>query len=106
MLEQLQDLDKVRSRTSLALKCDALNPKPYTHTCIVDGYKILPVPMGMKLYPYSYPVGTRTHWVTQRVDQIIHKLLTFLLSSIVHWGLERRISIALISKDMWITTNA
>jgi hypothetical protein len=32
----------------------------HTHTCIVDGYKILPVPvpMGMKLYPY-----THTLWV-------------------------------------------
>jgi hypothetical protein len=37
----------------------------HTHTHIVDGYKILPipVPMGMKLYPCPYPAGTRTRWV-------------------------------------------
>jgi hypothetical protein len=32
----------------------------HTHTHIVDGYKILsiPIPMGMKLYPCPYPAGT------------------------------------------------
>jgi hypothetical protein len=37
----------------------------HTHTCIVDGYIILPVPipMGVNLYPYPYPAGTHTHWV-------------------------------------------
>jgi hypothetical protein len=40
----------------------------YTHTHIVDGYKILPipVPMGIKLYPYAYPAGTHTRWVPNR----------------------------------------
>jgi hypothetical protein len=81
----------------------------HTYTCIVDGYKILPVPIpiptGMKLYPYPtlwypYPLGT------QRVDQILYKLLTILLSSIVYWGIERGILISLIWRHMWITTNA
>jgi hypothetical protein len=31
----------------------------HTHTRIVDGYKTLPVPVGMNLYPYS--TGTHTH---------------------------------------------
>jgi hypothetical protein len=37
----------------------------HIHTRIVNGYKLLPIPipMGIKLYPYPYPVGTRTHWV-------------------------------------------
>jgi hypothetical protein len=37
----------------------------HTHTRIVDGYIILPipVPMGVTLYPYTYPMGTHTHWV-------------------------------------------
>jgi hypothetical protein len=35
----------------------------HTHTRIVDGYKIISVPVltGMKFYPYLYPAGTRTH---------------------------------------------
>jgi hypothetical protein len=36
----------------------------HTHTRIVDGYKISPIPTGKKLYPYPYPLGTR------QVDQI------------------------------------
>jgi hypothetical protein len=74
----------------------------HTHTHIVDGYKILsvPIPMDIKLYPYPYPLGI------QRVYQILHNLLTILLPSIVYWGLEHRISISLIWEDMWITTNA
>jgi hypothetical protein len=37
----------------------------HTHTRIVDGYKILPipVPMGIKLYPCPYLAGTHTRWV-------------------------------------------
>jgi hypothetical protein len=37
----------------------------HIHTRIVNGYKLLfvPVPMGINLYPYPYPTGTRTHWV-------------------------------------------
>jgi hypothetical protein len=36
-----------------------------THTHIVNGYKILPIPisMGIKLYPYPYLAGIYTHWV-------------------------------------------
>jgi hypothetical protein len=38
----------------------------HTHTHIVDGYKVLkvPVPMGMKIYPYL--AGTHTYWVPNR----------------------------------------
>jgi hypothetical protein len=40
----------------------------HIHTCIVDGYKILPVPVptGMNIYPCPYPAGTHTHWVPNR----------------------------------------
>jgi hypothetical protein len=74
----------------------------HTHTHIVDGYKILPIPipMGIKLYLCPYPPGT------QWVDQILHKLLTILLLSIVHWGQKREILISLNCGDMWISANA
>jgi hypothetical protein len=64
-----------------------------THTNIVDGYKILPVLMVIKLYPYSYPLGT------QRIDQIVYTLLTFLLSLIVYRELEHEISVSLRPVD-------
>jgi hypothetical protein len=78
------------------------------HTRIIDGYNILPilVPMGMNLYSYPYSGGYPCPLGTQQVDQIIHKLLNILLLSIVHWGLERVISISLLWGDMWITTDA
>jgi hypothetical protein len=41
----------------------------HTHIRIVDGYKILSVSIGMKLYPYSYPT-IPIHLDTRRVDQI------------------------------------
>jgi hypothetical protein len=41
------------------------------------GYETLPIPIPCR---YPYPLST------QRVDQILHKLLTILLLSIVHWG--------------------
>jgi hypothetical protein len=71
-----------------------------THTRIVDGYKILPIPVPMGINLYPYPLGT------QRVDQVLHKLFTILLSSVVYWGLEHGILISLLWGDMWITTNA
>jgi hypothetical protein len=39
----------------------------HTHTHIVNGYKILPIPvtMGMKLYPYPYPAGTVGQLITR-----------------------------------------
>jgi hypothetical protein len=43
-----------------------------THTHIVDGYKILPVPMGINLYPYPYPAGTHTHWYPMDRSNTIH----------------------------------
>jgi hypothetical protein len=80
----------------------------HTHTHIVYGYIILPVsvPMGVNLYPYPYSGGYPYPLGTQRVDQIVHKLLTILLSLVVHWGLEHGISISLLWGDLWITTNA
>jgi hypothetical protein len=37
----------------------------HTHTYIVSGYKLLAisVPTAIKLYPYPYSMGTRTHSV-------------------------------------------
>jgi hypothetical protein len=36
----------------------------HTHIRIVNGYKLLPIPisMGIKFYLYSYLAGIRTHW--------------------------------------------
>jgi hypothetical protein len=35
----------------------------HTHTCVVNGYKLVLVPVSVpvviKLYPYPYPMGTR-----------------------------------------------
>jgi protein-tyrosine phosphatase len=64
----------------------------HTHTRIVDGYKILPIPipMGIKTLfvpiPDGYPYPLGIQWV----DQILHKLLTILILSIVHWGQKTR----------------
>jgi hypothetical protein len=71
----------------------------HTHTRIFVGYIILPIPIPMGVNLYPYPAGTHTH-------QILYKLLTILLLSIVYWRLERGISIFLLWGDMWITTNA
>jgi hypothetical protein len=80
----------------------------HTYVHIVDGYKILPVPVptGIDLNPYPYPAGYPYPLGPQRVDQILHELLTILLLSIIHWRLERGISISLLWGDMWIMTNA
>jgi hypothetical protein len=53
----------------------------HTHTRIVDGYKILPVPVptGMKLYPYP----TRTHWVPNRsINNYTSYYFTFIDSTL------------------------
>jgi hypothetical protein len=80
----------------------------HTHARIVDGYKIPPVsvPTGINLNPYPYPTGYPYPLGPQRVDQILHKLHTILLLSIIHWMLERGILISLLWGDMWIMTNA
>jgi hypothetical protein len=65
-----------------------------THTHIVDGYKILPVPvpMGIKLYPY--PAGTHTHWVPNGYIKYYTCYSPFLLSLIVYWELDHEISVS------------
>jgi hypothetical protein len=57
------------------------------------------VPTGMNLYPYPYPAGTHTHWIPNGGSNN-HELFTILLSSILHWGLERGISTSLLWGDM------
>jgi hypothetical protein len=78
----------------------------HAHARIFDGHTPLhiPIPTGMKLYPYPYPAGTSTHWVPTGISNTTH--FTIVLLSIVHWGLEHAILISLIWGDMWIMCNA
>jgi hypothetical protein len=55
----------------------------HTHTRIVDGYKISPVPMlvGIKLYPYPYPEGMGIH---DMIFTILHSLVSAMAKKITH----------------------